>query len=362
MKIEIGESLGYSYLRHVKRCWLVQANWKASEHWAKRMSDNALEQLFQEMRRRFDHDGSVFKGTKDSGQFLRQAEIDVVGVDQDGGVHAMEVAFHEAGLNYLGGAHIRVLKKLLRTKLVIDAYHPPDVERSIYFVSPKVHRGAQKPLEEVFVRLQEAYPSVGWHLVTNESFSTELLNPTLEKAETVADTSELFVRSVKLLKLAETDRTNPDSRQPHRLSEGSRVQSRPRVPSRKTRSDDFQNIVRGLMRTLLDDHPTILGEGRLGNLADPDYCRDIMDLQLGGFALLRQQEEGREISGHARYWSQPYGGRCYVTNNWWRQHHPHNAESLLKFVEHLLSREQDAASIAALEKHREALQDYLGLV
>ena len=30
MKIEIGESLCYSYLRHVKRCWLVQSNWKVS--------------------------------------------------------------------------------------------------------------------------------------------------------------------------------------------------------------------------------------------------------------------------------------------------------------------------------------------
>ena len=29
MKIEIGESLACSYLRHVKHCWLVQANWKA---------------------------------------------------------------------------------------------------------------------------------------------------------------------------------------------------------------------------------------------------------------------------------------------------------------------------------------------
>ena len=42
MKIEVGESLGYSYLRHVKQCWLVQVNWKASEHWAKHMTDAEL--------------------------------------------------------------------------------------------------------------------------------------------------------------------------------------------------------------------------------------------------------------------------------------------------------------------------------
>ncbi len=32
MKIEVGESLCYSYLRHVKQCPIVQTNWKASEN------------------------------------------------------------------------------------------------------------------------------------------------------------------------------------------------------------------------------------------------------------------------------------------------------------------------------------------
>ena len=45
MKLEVGESLGYSYLRHVQRCWLVQTNWKASEHWDKRLTDDELEQV-----------------------------------------------------------------------------------------------------------------------------------------------------------------------------------------------------------------------------------------------------------------------------------------------------------------------------
>ena len=82
MKIEIGESLGYSYLRHVKQCWLVQVNWKASEHWAKHMTDAELEAMFAAMRQKFDPDGSVFKKSRDAAQFLRQGEIDVLGVNQ----------------------------------------------------------------------------------------------------------------------------------------------------------------------------------------------------------------------------------------------------------------------------------------
>lgn len=33
MKIEMGESLFYSWLRHVKSCQVVQTNWKASSQW-----------------------------------------------------------------------------------------------------------------------------------------------------------------------------------------------------------------------------------------------------------------------------------------------------------------------------------------
>ena len=33
MKIEMGESLFYSWLRHVKECQVVQTNWKPSRSW-----------------------------------------------------------------------------------------------------------------------------------------------------------------------------------------------------------------------------------------------------------------------------------------------------------------------------------------
>ena len=34
-------------------------------------------------------------------QLLKQAEIDILGVDFNGDVHVLEVAFHQAGLNYV---------------------------------------------------------------------------------------------------------------------------------------------------------------------------------------------------------------------------------------------------------------------
>ena len=201
MKIEIGESLGCSYLRHVKQCWLVQANWKTSEHWTRQRTDAELEAMFNRFRRKFDTGGKVFKQTKDAAQFLKQGEIDVVGVDQKGHIHAMEIAFHEAGLNYGGGVENRVLKKLLRTLMILHAYQPIDARFSIYFVSPKVNPGVQKPLNDIFDVLRSQFPAVEWHLLTNQNFTEHMVKPTLEKSGDVADTAELFVRSAKLLEV-----------------------------------------------------------------------------------------------------------------------------------------------------------------
>ena len=39
MKIEMGESLFYSWLRHVKECQIVQTNWKPSSQWLAQNKD-----------------------------------------------------------------------------------------------------------------------------------------------------------------------------------------------------------------------------------------------------------------------------------------------------------------------------------
>ncbi len=203
MKIEISESLGYSYLRHVKQCWLVQTNWKASKHWDRHKSDAELAAMFEAMKRKFDPDGSVFKKTKDAAQLLKQAEIDVVGVDLNGNVHVIEVAFHEGGLNY-GDSLVtrnRVLKKLLRTMIILNTHHPPETKIHICFASPKVNPSVEKPLKDIFAELEAEYPEVDWDLIINHDFTDQLVHPTLEKADTVADTSELFVRAAKLMDL-----------------------------------------------------------------------------------------------------------------------------------------------------------------
>ena len=326
MKIEIGESLACSYLRHVERCWLAQANWKVSEHWERSLPDAELEALFQEMKRRFDRGGAVFKKTKDAAQFLKQGEIDAVGVDLQGGVHAMEIAFHEAGLNYGSTAETdnRVLKKMLRTLLILRAHHPPQTALHISFLSPKVNPAVQRPLEETFAGLQEAYPDVGWRLIVNDDFVESVVKPTLEKAGDVADSAELFVRSVKLLETAGYTLLPPTSNRP------------PTPPPSNGPKRRIQPFVQGLMRTLLVDSPGLLSDAEKRDLQNNVYCKSRIGLRIG-FPLIRRIELGAEINGHRRYWANRYG-EYYVCNDWWLAHHCAHAQALLDYVADLIRR------------------------
>ena len=366
MKIEIGESLCYSYLRHVKRCWLVQTNWKSSEHWVKCKTDAELDIMFEEMRRRFDMDGNVFKQNASVKQFMQQAEIDVIGIDQDGSIHAMDVAFHEKGLQYGGGAANRVLKKMLRAYILLTAYHPPETRFEIYFASPKVHPGPQASLEADFATLREQYPGVCWHLITNEDCRNQIVSQTLERADSVADTAELFVRSVKLLNLSgmPKEQPQPPLLQPNRQSrESGGPSDRSAAPvsnpqSAATRTQ-LQDLVRGLMKTLLEESPILLDDADLRNLMDYQYCAKQLRLKIGNHALIREQQQGREVNGRSRYWKDLYAGRFYVCSQWWKDYHLHNANSLLQYLDKLSREKPKQPDILKLDRHKALLDEFV---
>ena len=346
MKLEMGESLCYSYLRHVKQCWLVQTNWKPSEHWPTRKSAAELEAMFHDMKRKFDPDGDVFKQTNDAAQLIKQGEIDVVGIDPQGGVHALDVAFHENGLNYPGGTVSIVLKKLLRSYMLLHAYAPSaqtEQKFHIYFVSPKVNPGSQTPLDAIFDALRKEYPQAEWHLITNNAFA-DLVSVTLAKSAAVADTSELFVRAAKLLNLAKPTSAVPIT-----------THSQP-----KTTADapaGFQPIVQALMATLLEEHPTLLDEATIGNLMNLAYCQNTLGIKLS-YPILRRKEDGIQIEGYPRYYAKPYAGKFYVCSQWQRKDHRANAESLHKFALAIAQSNPDNPGLPALNNHIKALSDY----
>ena len=117
MKIEMGESLMQAYLKYEKGSLITQTNWKTASSWAIATEDyEKVEQVFNKIQGHADFSDVVKKSSLE--QALKQAEVDVVGIDKDK-VYLVEVAFHENGLQYGGRLETkdRVCKKLLRAYL-----------------------------------------------------------------------------------------------------------------------------------------------------------------------------------------------------------------------------------------------------
>lgn len=202
MKIEMGESLLRAYFKDVKECLITQTNWKVSENWKADESDSAqLQDIYEKIR----SDGNFADAFKtELAQTLRQAEVDVIGIDAAGKLYLAEVAFHEAGLNYGSKTETkdRVIKKLLRAWLAAMKFFPGH-RYEIIFASPKVNPATDEIIREYFDILSGSFESPDAHFAyyANDSFRDEILLPTYEKSRAESDTSDLFIRSVRLLDL-----------------------------------------------------------------------------------------------------------------------------------------------------------------
>lgn len=203
MKIEMGESLIYSYLRHVKKCLFTQTNWKASSSWDYSPTAHAeVNGLFDSILANPEF-SSIFPSGFD--QTLKQAEIDVLGIDSAQNIYAVDIAYHESGLQYgmeKNETRDRVAKKLLRTMLLLKLYFPDSIHR-IVFCSPKVSTVTHDRINAAMEPIREAFESATVHFdyFANSEFNDHIMKPTLVGIKNEPDSSELFSRSIKLLKL-----------------------------------------------------------------------------------------------------------------------------------------------------------------
>ena len=203
MKIEMGESLLQSFLKYVKNCLVSQTNWKASASWDIPQNNlSSVSQLFTQIQKHKDF-SSVFKGTSLE-QALKQAELDVIGINNDK-LYMVEVAFHENGLQYGDKEQTkdRVCKKLLRAYLIGRAYFP-NFSYEILFTSPKVNPATNKIIQSYFATLVSDFGIQGkvkFCYIANDDFKNEILFPTLKASQNDSDTSDLFIRSTKLLEI-----------------------------------------------------------------------------------------------------------------------------------------------------------------
>jgi hypothetical protein len=209
MKIEIGESLMFSWLRHVKHCQTVQLNWKPAvntwEMYNEKLVIKIMGNTSQYIKENYMI--NIFKNNQSHTQILKQGEIDVLGLELRYGrvaeIYGIETAFHENGLNYGRSDQTveKVIKNMVRMSMIMVGYF--DLTKGkIIFAAPKVSTTIYKPLTYLINEMNEFYKSMNldfeFILYANDTFQKQVLNPVVERTKTVADTSELFMRSVQM--------------------------------------------------------------------------------------------------------------------------------------------------------------------
>lgn len=326
MKIEMGESLIYSWLRHVKECQLAQTNWKTSSAIWKLHNEKDLNVMFNEISLLFDNNGkgNLFKKTSTLAQLLKQGECDALGLAVENSVinyYAVDVAFHESGLNY-GSKNETILKvvaKCVRTAFCLHAYFDAR-EAEIVFASPFVSVAMKKEIEWCLNELNIYFAKKGlnYHLslICNEEFNSLILEPVLVACKTVADTSELFARAFKLIDMFAYKKVKINSKKKKGNSIGVITPSKSAYSQMKPgllAKTAFRNVIESGKLT----------KQEVSDLQDKSYSKKTFNI---GYPVLATNRDP------ARYYSDPVsvnGKDYYICNDWYE----HNKQALIDWIE-----------------------------
>lgn len=326
MKIEIGESLLLSWLRHAKNCQLVQTNWKPSVSSWRFENEEAIKKLMDESKQHFiaQYGYEIYKANSLE-QLIQQAEVDVLGICYSGGgpqIYGIDVAFHEAGLNY--GAKdvtiMRVIKKCLRTVMCIYGYFG-FTHGEIVFASPKIHNSIMEGLMPCLKDAKELLKQNGLdyeiRVIANQDFQDKILQPVLTATELVADTSELFMRSIQMYNLFAKKSFKTD---PH-------VKRETQIPYQQLNDTGSSSIeasnemkigalVRStLIKMFLNNE---ISKKEVDLMQTEQYSKTVFDLQ---YPLLRKSSLSSGVKP-LRYWSgdiEIYGIKYFLCSEWYEK-------------------------------------------
>ena len=340
MKIEIGESLLLSWLKHIKECQLVQTNWKASYKWELKNKE-ILEQLMKTSNELFSqkHGYDIYKGNRSLAQLIGQAEIDVMGIsyeENQSHIYAIDVAFHEAGLNYGSKDETvtRVIKKCLRTAMCIYGYFSFNTG-TIIFTSPKINPSVVQDLmncvDDISLVLKDLGLNFKIRIIGNDDFSEKILEPVLNVLGDVADTSELFMRSLQMYNLFAGKR--PKQAASQRSTTAKKIT--PDLEVIESQSIDGLDemkigvIVRTVLRKMLEDGK--VSEEEIKKMQTREYSKETFDIQ---YPLL-QKTALTQGKSPARYYSDPlkvYGEEYFLCSEWFEVQANNDRPYLMKWL------------------------------
>jgi len=262
---------------------------------------------------------SLFKGVfknNEYEQLIKQAEIDVLGINTtEKSVFGIDVAFHTAGLNYgsVDETKFRILKKIFRTIFVLQTYFSDFDKFNSFFVTPKANPSTEKPIREL---IEEANKLINDEMILvnficNESFFNSIVDTTINNIDDDNDTSELFLRSIKLLQLDKRASSSTDRK---------KEQKKTATIADKTSVDGMKigQFVQYNMRKLYEKN--FVSKDEINNLQNKEYSKKIFDID---YEVLRSSD--KEITGIdggvKRYYAkEKFFGDYYLCSQWVERH------------------------------------------
>ena len=352
MKIEMGESLILSWLKHAKNCQLVQTNWKPSTQSWEYYNDMLIEDIISKSQEFYlsSKDYDLFRKNSSVNQILQQGEIDVLGIEflksSISNLYAVEVAFHENGLNYGSKKETieRVLKKLIRMACSILGYF--DIKRAeIIFAAPKINKAIYLELSKDVEELN-TYINNNWNvdfnfkLICNEDFERKIFDVISTLSSNIADTSELFMRSIQMYNLFKKI-INREVKKPSENTHNVRARKND-MKSNMNNEDiksSYSEIKVGIL--VINTFPQIaqnnfLDEDEIIRLQSPDYSKDRFDLNYPMLKILdwkKSIKENRMVGNYPRYYANPVkiNEKNYLlTNDWYERNKEYYIEWLEK--------------------------------
>ncbi len=314
MKIEIAESLIYSYLKHNEGCRFVQTNWMTSGKWViTEYEKERARLLFNKISNSNSFTG-IFKNSSFE-QLIKQAEIDILGINTtENTIYGIDIAFHSAGLNYGSKEEtaFRIIKKIFRTIFIMQTFFNEYEKFNSYFVTPKVNPSTKKLIDELMVKAREVVNDdfITIKFISNEQFYSKIVDPLIQNTDDEHDTAELFSRAVKLLKL--------DNRKEKikTISPNNQKKSKNLDNKREINGMKIGQFVQYSFRKAYEQG--LISESEINKLQNPDYSKRIFD---SNFEILRNKNRDiKDENGRNRYYSREiFCGNYYLTSQWFEK-------------------------------------------
>lgn len=314
MKIEIAENIMYSYLRHVAGCRIAQTNWRTSGSWEIIPVDKVrARKLFTALCRLPEIKGIFKKNSFD--QLLKQAEIDVVGLDfEESCVYGIDVAFHSAGLNY-GDNKNRVIKKMLRTIFVMQCYFSRFDKYKSIFVSPVTSKKVKNEIQDTLSVIKGVIndDAISLEFISDNDFYSTIIDQLLINASNENDTMDLFLRSQRIINLDERNKQAPIKEEPS-LKKPSKFNS---VEVKTLNGMKIGQYVKDKFRTLIESN--LLTESDFKNLQMKSFSKEVFNQN---FEIFRTNDLGPfDENGYKRYYSNELFAVNFLLTSQWFEYH-----------------------------------------